>query len=1449
MQDSFSRKKPAAAASSVVPTASPPRPLRKQHVLFPENGVFDWLVIYLSDSDEEYDTPPPSISASAASSASYRPLRERFFVTDGRETSDIPSPDHCAFSNAEKAFFLGYLPSSRRAMPEADQLYLEGVSNQFGYKIPINSAKAVACFKKAAEMGHVRAKHYLAINIKISRYLLKDLPTSQKLYSELYFKYLPNIKKEAKRRGATIAKCQLALLELNQTDPDNIEGAYRRFALIVIPLLEAEMKKGVMMASCILASFYYQGRFVPRNVGRAVELYKSVADQGFAMAQNNLGACYERGIGIDKDEYEAVRLYELAANQGLAIAQYNLGRCREKGIGGDSNEEEAKHLFLLAADQGFAEAHYVLGRWLRSIDTAYMGEKEEKKEEDIPGFSDAASKAKNHFSVAAKQGYVPAQLVLALLYGNHKYHKKLVEAASEPLKEDPKVKNCLAYAYHELGMAAEFKGDIVQADVYYLKAAEQWSEDYAPQSARARCVLGKAYLKINRPEEDKKAFFWFQKAADGQRLALAQNNLGWMYQHNRGIDPSLKDIERSERAIECYKAAAEQGLAEAQCNLGSMYENYERYRDIDGGMGRTERYRRAEVWYEKSANQGSLKARYRLGRLYRQKYSVLNLSRADGLGKAAYHWRIAATKYEAAKQALADFKEAKYENTPEAYYHRHMFLHQSLEDLFYTLVPITDAKERANLIYLKLFLNDPVLSLSKKRELLKSFSMQHALVRLFPQNASPDDSRTEHQLYEILLEMGEISDDLLLKEKLGRDDRIPPYVRQSLHKARKSQLYDAIKEARGHLSSLRAEHHGNQALVDVLDSLDHFFVCVQQLSPDPTVSKHEQFEGLIEHYQLILGTQKVLELPEPLQKRLRDIADFLQAKHGTYLPNEQFFAENHYEIFRDAFTRKLLSFWLAGGGLYSEHLPYRDATRQNTKLALEACRAVIKIIPFGEKLVHFYELAEISMQVYERLRGTLDVFDGIEGIALLGYGLSILRGKIVDMPSKLKRLYKNLGPNAPEIISLMALTLCDRYAEQIEKLTNANEVIIFAEDAAKFVSEYLMLAKSFTEDQRTRLDRDASMWCRHAYEQGRSLKSIGLTAEVTHEAVRSGDLLSRAPLKAVRRLMPQEEDPAADSKDDEVKAAQATPEKEKTLNLGVPVFKTKEGALSQPLTPLDEARFGGVKATPDEIDMLKMQLSLSPPPPMPEEKKAEEVQAHASSSAVKQDEAALPENVKGQHFIFTHDALERCRDLHPEALVSTLKLMQPVRVRVDKLEVANMGLQKQMEELQAENAGVKQWIKIFERKLLAFPEEGANVDGADVLDPQLRLLMLGSLVTEIERLKKADADQQKQIADLAARLATEEARPSAPDPRVERLVEADTQRKEQIEALDQRVTKVEANVEALSPRVDALPIADAEQQGQIGGLKIRVDEVEATVSALSPRVNTLELAVTGPHVQ
>lgn len=91
-----------------------------------------------------------------------------------------------------------------------------------------------------------------------------------------------------------------------------------------------------------------------RDVDRAVELLKGVADGGHPEAQYLMGIAFASGSGVEEQDYEtAVRWLTLSADQGFAEAQFQLGEIFNAGKPGvPRNIMDARKLWRRAADQG-----------------------------------------------------------------------------------------------------------------------------------------------------------------------------------------------------------------------------------------------------------------------------------------------------------------------------------------------------------------------------------------------------------------------------------------------------------------------------------------------------------------------------------------------------------------------------------------------------------------------------------------------------------------------------------------------------------------------------------------------------------------------------------------------------------------------------------------------------------------------------------------------------------------------------------------------------------------------------------------------------------------------------------------------------------------------------------------------------------------------------------------
>ncbi len=91
------------------------------------------------------------------------------------------------------------------------------------------------------------------------------------------------------------------------------------------------------------------------------------------------------------------------------------------------------------------------------------------------------------------------------------------------------------------------------------------------------------------------------KLAADQGNAEAQNNLGVMYDKGQGVTQNYQEAAR------LYKLAADQGYARAQFNLGVLYSN---------GTGVTQNYQEAARLFKLAADQGHALAQAKLGVMY-----------------------------------------------------------------------------------------------------------------------------------------------------------------------------------------------------------------------------------------------------------------------------------------------------------------------------------------------------------------------------------------------------------------------------------------------------------------------------------------------------------------------------------------------------------------------------------------------------------------------------------------------------------------------------------------------------------------------------------------------------------------------------------------------------------------------------------------------------------------
>ena len=112
----------------------------------------------------------------------------------------------------------------------------------------------------------------------------------------------------------------------------------------------------------------------------------------------------------------------------------------------------------------------------------------------------------------------------------------------------------------------------------------------------------KVALAFDKEEDFAEAAFWYRKAAE-QGVSQAQNNLGVMYKDGQGVKQDFSEAAR------WFQRAARQDNTLAQLNLGWLYH---------AGKGLSQNADSARYWYSQAAQKGHATAQLNLGILYLQ---------------------------------------------------------------------------------------------------------------------------------------------------------------------------------------------------------------------------------------------------------------------------------------------------------------------------------------------------------------------------------------------------------------------------------------------------------------------------------------------------------------------------------------------------------------------------------------------------------------------------------------------------------------------------------------------------------------------------------------------------------------------------------------------------------------------------------------------------------------
>ena len=350
-------------------------------------------------------------------------------------------------------------------------------------------------------------------------------------------------------------------------------------------------------------------------------LIRPLAKKGFAQAQYNLGVLYLKGKGVKANLIKAKKLFEFAAEQGVVKAQNKLALMHVKGIGVVKDFNKAIEWWNLAAAQGNGKAQTNLG-WMYE-----MGK----------GVPKDSQKAVNWYQLASNQGIAIAQKKLNLLLDQTKKPLQENNTNSKDFKSFEEIKNL-----HSITASLRSELEQIKSEQANAIEATNQSKAKAKQEQLTSMIDNPSKLKAGRDSfrENKLDVDLFDTAINSlgrkefttalqlftdlanRGMAEAQINLGMMFESGQGV------LQNFDEALKWYRLAASQGLIKAQEKLNLLINkaaaaqvNFGLGVAFENGQGVPQDIMEAIRWYQLSADQGLIKAQEKLNLLLNKKFS------------------------------------------------------------------------------------------------------------------------------------------------------------------------------------------------------------------------------------------------------------------------------------------------------------------------------------------------------------------------------------------------------------------------------------------------------------------------------------------------------------------------------------------------------------------------------------------------------------------------------------------------------------------------------------------------------------------------------------------------------------------------------------------------------------------------------------------------------------
>lgn len=360
------------------------------------------------------------------------------------------------------------------------------------------------------------------------------------------------------RKGVGILILQSRSSEIRTSQPDP------RLAKAT-DLLTRAASFGNHEAASMLADMNLYGNFThARNVSRAVELYRGLADAGDPAAQSMMGFFYATGYGnaTQRDQGLSLLYHTFAAKNKDPRSIMTLAFRYYSGIGTPQKCDTAVVYYKLLADMAlefwndgppggralprntYRLADDIGGIYGFGASVSSVGENAVNRRQPSTDSLTSVDDILDYLRYMAEKNDLGAQFSLARLYYE----------GSRTIERD-----------HRRAMHY-FKAITRQYwDKFGKVMSTQTSKSVQVYAGKCAGYIGRMYLRGEGVAPDvAKAYSWYKKGVENGDM-LAQNGLGYLHYKGLGVAVDMQ------KAMSFFKAAADQDFSAAQANLGKIH--------------------------------------------------------------------------------------------------------------------------------------------------------------------------------------------------------------------------------------------------------------------------------------------------------------------------------------------------------------------------------------------------------------------------------------------------------------------------------------------------------------------------------------------------------------------------------------------------------------------------------------------------------------------------------------------------------------------------------------------------------------------------------------------------------------------------------------------------------------------------------------------------------------